>query len=457
MDGLIWSAALWGVLLLILRVMGSEAARLSREQWALVVVLLGTNSTVSRSAEAVLGNPLIGETLIRGALATIALVMVAPLVLARITGGRSVSFRGMTALTAYALIAALSTAYSVAPVSTAGKAYEIGVALLIAWAIALRRDGRSIARQTLEILVLYSAIQVTIAVVGFFAAPSLFAEVQSRTPFIGTATMVSPYSHSNGLSAAGAMLSAYAIARWLGRAQRVDGETSASLLSSRMWAALFVTGTLGTILASARQGLVIWIVSVTVVLWVFRRRLLLLTLPLGAAIVVSNWDVVWAIVSRNQNASSLATWSGRLLYWQSGLEALSDHPFLGFGFGVGGRFVALLRIGSGHISSVHSGYVEALMGVGLLGIVPLLYAIWSAGRWSLARLRSRTDVALGALIAPLALHTSVSLGFGGWLTDSVVLFMLLVVLSDLEGPRPPPRIGRRRGPTAVGQRAKLTS
>lgn len=459
MEGLFWSLGLWtALILLVLPATGHLPGRFSlpsREQLALIVLLIGTTSTVARSAEEVLGNPLVGESILRGILATTALLLVTPLLISRLQRLADVRFRALMSLTFYGLVAVASILYSVAPFSTAGKAYELVVAIAIGWTIASNPERRRLTRQTIEILILFGALQVGLAVIGFFAAPNLFAEVQSRTPFIGTATMVSPYSHSNGLSAEGALVSAYALARWFTiRRERTDAGPSAVL-----WQVIFVIGTVGTVLASARQGLVIWLASVAVVLWIFRRSLLAFVVPLMTWVAIDNWDVVWQSISRSQRAHTLETWSGRLLYWQSALEAWGEHPFTGFGFGAGGRFVALLRLDKTTISSVHSGYVEALMGVGLIGLVPLAYVIWRVVRWSLRELSRRVDAAPAVLIVPLLLHTSVSLGFGAWVQPSVVLFMLLVVLSDidvisvqLEHPGIPSHIGAASSPLSVGRR-----
>jgi hypothetical protein len=74
--------------------------------------------------------------------------------------------------------------------------------------------------------------------------------------------------------------------------------------------------------------------------------------------------------------------------------------------------------------------------VGLLGLVPLLYAIWRVARWSFGQLMNRADVSAGVLIAPLILHASVSLGFAGWVTNSVLLFLFLAARSDFKTSEP---------------------
>ncbi len=433
MDGLIWALGLWGVLLIVVLPLTGYRSWLrlpNREFIALALLLIGTNSNISRSAEDVLQDPVILETILRGAFASVALLLVLPLLMSRLSL-ESTGTRALTAMTFYGTAAVVSIAYSAAPFSTAGKAYELVVALIIAWTMFLHPDRKQVVRDAVEWLVLLGALEVGIAVVGFFVVPELFSEVQSRTPFIGSATMVSPYSHSNGLSAEGALVSAYALASWLGAGTPFGTATSVRL-STFFWKIVFVIGTAATVLASARQGLIIWLVSIAVVLWVFRRALFVLAVPAAALFAIQYWDVIWDVVSRNQQQVTLATWSGRLIYWDVAIEAWSEHPWTGYGFGAGGRFVALSQIGKSNISSIHSGYFEALIGVGLLGLVPLFYAIWRVARWSVRHLRFKTDVSAAVLVAPLLLHASVSLGFAGWVTASVLIFLLLAALSDIE-------------------------
>jgi hypothetical protein len=77
---------------------------------------------------------------------------------------------------------------------------------------------------------------------------------------------------------------------------------------------------------------------------------------------------------------------------------------------------------------VHSGYIETLVGVGIVGAVGLLYALAEVLVWSFRNLR--TETALAVVIFPLALRTAVSQGFGGWLNVEFVLFTLLVAIAD---------------------------
>ena len=328
----------------------------------------------------------------------------------------------LTAISLYVLVATTSVLYSAAEVVTAGKVFELLAGFVIVWTIALSRNAKEEARSAIHFVILLETAIVVASVVGFFLLPGEFTFVKNRPGFVFRETMVSPFAHSNSLSASGALVAAYALAMFF---------TSDEVGSRRRWMAAVVVGTLAVTLSSGRQGLVIWLVSVVLLLWVHRRRLFFTLIgPAAAVLVALNWDSIWTSVQRGQAAGSLATWSGRLNYWGAAIEVWQDHPWTGYGFGAGGRFVALDAIGV-DVSSLHSGYFEALTGVGLLGSVPLLYAVTRTSWWSGRNLFAKRSIPAIAMV-PLLLHTLVSLGFGAWLRADFMIFALLAVLADRE-------------------------
>jgi O-antigen ligase len=446
MQSLLWAGGIFGATYLILyrgpwRVRPEWAARHVRfrtEYLAIVLVLLGSHSVAVRlAAEDVIRQPLVIETILRGALDGLALVLIGPLLLRRLRARLPERLSGLVAMTAYVAFAGLSVLFSVAPISTAGKVFELATGITVVATLMLGPDNRRALRDAALFVILLEAALVAVAVAGFFLMPGLFAEVQGRPGFIWRATMISPYAHSNGLSAAAGLVSAFSLARFLSPERANRG----------FWGSLVVVGSLGVVLGSGRQGVAIWLAAGIAVLWVRRRRLFMLLIGPGvAAFVAMNWDEVLLALGRDQQASTLATWSGRLVWWQSAIDAWSEHPWTGFGFGAGGRFVALARVGSDAASSVHNGYLEVLIGVGIIGSIPFLYMVWRMLRWSVPQLVRGLDTAYAVLFIPLMLHTLVSLGFGGWVSSDFLIFAMLVGIADLDlAARRKPRRGAVTG------------
>ena len=428
MNGLEWTVLIWLVALLAIAPNGfRQFVRTGRlgyttPQLALVVVLLGTRSfVVSSSADDILRDPVIIERIIRGVFGAAAGLMVANQFLGAMSAKRMRLGPASTAFGMYVLVAIFSVAYSVAPLVSAAKVIELALIPIVVWTIAAAPDGRDRLRETVRMVVLLEAALVITAIVGYFVLPSVFAEVQGRPGFVFEATMVSPYLHENALSAASAVILAYSLATAL-------GESDPTL--RRRWFALCGAGVVGMLLASGRQGLAMGMAGVAVVLWFHRRRLFILAIaPLTAFVLAINADAVWGAIARDQNPETLRTWSSRLIWWQAGIDSFMHEPLGGHGFSTGGRFVALRSL-SLDVSSLHSGYIEALTGLGLLGIVPLAYAMYRVAAWSVRQLRARADAAEAILIVPLALHTLVSLGFAAWVNEDVALFVLLAALAD---------------------------
>jgi O-antigen ligase len=429
MRGVIWVAAIGAVFFLV----SSRFRRRSpvvndwfgREQLALVVALLGTFSIVSNSdTEEVLRDPVTIERIVRGGLAVTALLIVAPILLHRIrsyTPGR----RAMAGLLAYVGVALVSTIYSAAPLVTAAKVLELTAGLAPVLAIAMGPKPRERLRSTVTLSIGLVSTMLAVGVVGFVVLPS-FKSFGTRPGFVMQETMVTPFASGNALAALGATIAIFAVAKMV-----------TTRTGRRLWIGAAVVGTSSVVLTAGRQGVVILILGLALVLWSARRNLLIgLVVPAVAWVVYEYGGTLFDIFARDREYQ-LVTLSGRVGWWEIALETWSDHPWTGWGYGAGGRFVALASIGRS-VGSVHSGYVEALVGVGIVGVVGLVYALVEVVVWSVRTLRAETAVA--TLIVPLALRTGVSSGFGGWLSVEFVLFALLVAIVDQS------RIDRRHPP-----------
>lgn len=424
MPGLAWTAAIWAVTYAIIfalrRQMPGLRALLSRENLAVMIALLGTFSIAGQTdTEEVLRNPVILERVLRGALSALAVVMAAPLLINRLRGGGRAGRRATAALVVYGAIALISTLYSAAPLVTAAKAFELGAGLVAVLAVVYGPEPRARLRNLLLLVILAHVSLVVVGVVGFFVIPDVFGFLESRPGFVSLRTLSPPYAHSNGMSSMSAIVGTYSIAQLLTRSN-----------PRWLWAATSITGMIGLVLASGRQGLAMFVVGVAIVLWVVRRRLLVVALgPAVIALVWAYWDVILTAITRDR-PDNFVTLTGRLGFWEAAVETWTNHMWTGFGYGSGGRFVVLESLGRGGISSLHSGYFEILTGVGILGAIPLLYALVRVVRWSLRMLAVRADVSAAVLIFPLMLRTGVSLGFGGWLTTELMLFAILAALAD---------------------------
>jgi O-antigen ligase len=429
-SGLVWTVGVYlGTALVAwrFRLITPQSADDRRVLVALLLVLAGAHSTAVRTgAEDVAANPVVLETVLRGCCDVLALAVILP-VAARtswqfvLTGSP-----GAVSLVAYLAAAAISTLYSAAPIVTAGKAFELGVGLLLVLVVTGQGPEEAVShlRALVRAIVVFEAGLLIVALVGFVLMPQTFSQIETRPGFILPRTLGSPYAHSNGLSSMAALVSVYAFAELL---------TDTLGKHRRLWTTLACLGVLGVLLASGRQGVVMWVAAMAVLLLVCRRRwFVLLLAPTAIAVGVIYRDAILAALSRGQQSVTLVTWSGRLNFWRAALDVWSQHPWLGYGFGAGGRFVALKSIGSDASGSLHSGYLEALTGVGALGVIPLAVALVLVTVWAVRALRERRQVPLAILLIPLLLRTFVSEGFAAWLDTEFLIFAALTLTADAE-------------------------
>jgi O-antigen ligase len=424
--GLLTTAGIWLVALIIANELNRNgrhfpSLRLNRERVAITLVLLATHAIAGRtSAEELLENPLAIERVARGALAGFAGLLILPLFASRLQALTQRQMPASLSLFGYVLVSLISITYSVAPVVTAGKVFELAVASMIVLTCLGGSDPVDGLKSMVRFVLFLEGVLLMTAVVGFFVMPSVFAQVQPRPGFLFQATMAAPYAHPNVLAASAGALSAFALANYLtsDRGKRAG------------WMTLYGGSLLGIVLASGRQGVVIWLVVTLILLARYRRTFLVTVVaPTVVVVLVAAGETIWRAVNRNA-LYDLRTLTGRLPWWQSAVEVWRDHPLTGYGFGAGGRFVALAAIGS-RPGNVHSGYLEALVGVGLLGVIPFTVALILVAGWTVRSFRRGSDVPFAILIVPLALHTAIDLGFGAWLKPDFVILACLAGLCDM--------------------------
>ena len=427
MIGLAWTAAIWTLTGLVAFALRNRHPRLrpyfSLENLALLIALLGTFSVAAglTEAEEVLREPVVLERVIRGVLAGLALAIAGPILLSRLRQPRHIGYKAVSAIVIYLGVALVSTLYSAAPLVTVAKIFEMGAGLAAVLAVAFGPDARRRLGDTVTLVLVSQLALLAAGVVGFFLMPELFAPFETRPGFVSLRTLAPPFMHSNAVSSASALVGIFALAKFL------RAETARAF-----WATGFAISALALVLSSGRQGVAMALFGMGLVLWVERRKLLALLIgPAAVLLFVAYQQQIIVALSRDR-PSNWVSLSGRLPWWEAALTAWERHPWTGWGYSTGGRFVALQSIDSGVVSSVHSGFLEVLVGVGILGAIPFLYALGRVVVWAARKMAARTDTAIAVLIVPLIIRTAVSPGFGGWLNVEFVLFALLAALADVD-------------------------
>ncbi len=418
---------------------------LGREHFALTMLVLASHSRVSRSGAAdTLSSPFTLETGLRGVFVMAAVVALLPVARTSIRLSSTIrrGWWGVGALILYTGAAGISVFYSPAFLQTAGKVFELAGLVLLVWRLMSRRDAADALTRTLYVLLLIELSLLTVSVLGFFLIPSLFAVMLERPGFFFRATLEGPLGSANDTSATGGMLVAVATAAWLSRA--ADRR-------SFIWPAMAVIGVASVALASGRQGVAIMVGAVGIaVLAANRQAFFLVLIPTFAVAVLFAGETILRILLRDQVAGSVATLTGRTVFWQAAIEAFTRQPLTGYGFG-SSRFSVLAAIGADRFTHLHNGYLESLIGVGLIGFIPFMIAIGVAVRWCYGSLKAQRSTALAVILPALLAQNFIGQGFGGWLNGNLMIFALLVGLADIH------RTAPGRGYLAMRQGAERES
>src|SRR5579872_4415220 len=89
--------------------------------------------------------------------------------------------------------------------------------------------------------------------------------------------------------------------------------------------------------------------------------------------------LVWSFMDRGQNSEQLASLSSRADWWRLAWQTFMQQPLTGLGAYAAGRFAVLAKAGQTMTGTLHSDYMEVIVGTGIWGLIPLLVAL--AGTW----------------------------------------------------------------------------
>lgn len=146
-------------------------------------------------------------------------------------------------------------------------------------------------------------------------------------------------------------------------------------LTSRIRAVLLCLGVAAVLLSQYRTGYLA-LAGVSLLLALVNRRyrsaavLAVLGIVLTAAFVspATFVEPIRGLLFRGQTPEMLTSLTGREQFWDAALTVWAQSPWFGLGLSSGTRFDVLAHLGYGTVSTIHSTWIEALVGTGLLGI-----------------------------------------------------------------------------------------
>ena len=200
----------------------------------------------------------------------------------------------------------------------------------------------------------------------------------------GRITSFIPMIAANGLGQSTAVVASIAACRLfpIDRVKRDD-----QLFYSLAFA--FTVGTL--IMTKTRNSIAGFLLAMVLMIVLSRRwRLGVVVATLAVPVVAFSGagGVIVEFLSRGQTESEITGLSSRVDWWSFAYQQFMQHPFTGMGAYAGSRFGVLAKLGSDAPTSLHSDYIETIMGTSFLGLIPLLAAIGGAWWWLLRSVRS---------------------------------------------------------------------
>lgn len=371
-------------------------------EWAWLLLCLSSLSFAQRTAEQALSGAIDDTNFQRFGLVLAALTIVA-LHLKRVPRFR---LNPISVFLVYIILGVCSSLWSAGPVATLGKSVEMLAAVLVVWITMARADAEARLRRLVYWTLIESVLGLFYVTLGNIFDPAEFQEYL-QTPGLFGYSWSSPLIYANTVSQLGALVGLFCLAL-----------ASEKRRSSWFFILCYPASAAFPVLAQGRTGMISLVVGTVLIL---ARRfpvssVFAIPASAGFAIILFG-DTLLSLFLRGQDQEELLSLSGRTNLWEWAWTAFLSRPWLGSGWGAGSR--ALFQHGVGNfgstISSVHSGLLEVLLGVGLVGFAIWAWAVvWSWWLAAVAYLRGDPlPFIIGMIVATTA--TFLSTGIGGWL------------------------------------------
>jgi len=182
-----------------------------------------------------------------------------------------------------------------------------------------------------------------------------------------------PDVSSNDIGQYGAVLAAVALVRLLPNTRKRHNLT--------WYLLLFGFGLATMLFAQCRSAIMGWCMAVFCI-YLFSRRVFQ-----GAVIFISGalvfvvsglGTLTWEYLQRGQSTAQMTSLSSRLSWWSVAWEKFTDNPLTGLGAWAAGRFGVLAKLGHKMTASMHSDWVEIIVGTGIWGIIPIMVVmVWT--------------------------------------------------------------------------------
>jgi O-antigen ligase len=184
---------------------------------------------------------------------------------------------------------------------------------------------------------------------------------------------VFPVMGSNAVGGSGVILATIALSRIFCMRGRE---------SHRSWYILLLAFGLATMVMSETRSAIAGFILAALLIFLASGRasvgVALSFVAAGLLAVTSVGTMVYTYLLRDQTTEQVASLTGRKEWWEYGLHLLSQHPYTGLGAYAASKFAVFPGLGIEGVPSMHSDWMEILVGTSFWGVIPLAVAlIWT--------------------------------------------------------------------------------
>ncbi len=314
-----------------------------------------------------------------------------------------------------------SIAWSTSRVQTAGKAMEITVGFLIV--LEATRGSEALVRlqAMLRLLMLCEATLALLTVLAYFTRLPEF--VKQKPGFFTHTVADSSVFPTDSLGYFSVTLILVSTVEYMTRNIRLR----------QLVKELFFAGFIFAF-SSSRSSLAIVAVGLFYILWRRSKLAAIVVSVAGIGVAIAFHSKIVKYLSFGQSTQSFDTLSGRLVLWLAAIQEWKRRPWFGYGGGVGGKWVIEHLADRYHdqMSFLHNGYLECLVGVGVVGfffgmVVFILAIVRTLRLWRHYPQYSWIFI----WIISFTLQTSVGPGVMSWMSDVMAMYLIFIVFLDV--------------------------
>jgi O-antigen ligase len=399
-----------------------------------LLLLLSTLVFRGRSADELAYNPLdsaaqfrvlcVALALMLGAIALISQPHAAP------SNGRLTSLP-IRLYFLYVFVVFLGAPVSINLPLTAYRGVELITGLIVM--VGARRSVGDEAAERIGTVLYWFTIGLLLSVwVGYVVAPDLAVGhlTNKEVPINWQLSGVVPSISANGVGTLGVLATFWSLARL----RRLPFPTN---LQRRLAYALAGLGVASLIFAQYRTGYVAFVIGLLVYL-LFGRRWVLATLVamvvLGAIVMGPSSLVKDAepFALRGQTTEQASELSSRVEFWAAAIPVWQKSPLIGRGLLTATRFEVLAPLGFTDVSAIHSTWVEALVGTGVIGLTLLGLSFLITFRRAFVRALRSGDLLPVLLLTVTAVRSITGNTFETFGYQAMIFLWLALALADEE-------------------------